>query len=90
MLKGRERVWGVSSNTFIIQRIFVKKKRGGKKMSKKTAGIVALIAGIVILGLFLLTDRLGIGVAGFGPVQIAGTIVGAIVIAVGLFLTLKK
>jgi len=42
------------------------------------------------LGLSLLTDRLGIGVAGFGPMQIAGTIVGAIVIALGLFLTLKK
>ena len=59
-------------------------------MNKKTAGIVTLIAGIVILGLFLLTDRLGIGVAGFGPAQIAGTIVGAIVIALGLLLTLKK
>ena len=59
-------------------------------MSKKTAGIVALIAGIVILGLSLLADRLGIGVAGFGPMQITGTIVGAIVIALGLFLTSKK
>ncbi len=59
-------------------------------MSKKTAGIVALIAGIVMLGLSLLADRLGLGVAGFGPMQIAGTIVGAIVIALGLFLTLKK
>ena len=59
-------------------------------MSKKTVGIVALVAGIVILGFFLLTDRLGIGVAGFGPVQIAGTIVGAIVIVLGLFLTSKK
>ena len=59
-------------------------------MSKKTAGIVTLIVGIVILGLFLLADRLGIGVAGFGPMQIAGTIVGAIVIALGLFLILKK
>jgi len=59
-------------------------------MSKKTAGIVALITGIVILGLSLLADRLGLGVAGFGPMQIAGTIVGAIVIALGLFLTLKK
>ncbi len=59
-------------------------------MSKKTTGIVALIAGIVILGLSLLADRLGIGVAGFGPMQITGTIVGAIVIALGLFLTLKK
>ncbi len=59
-------------------------------MSKKTAGIVALITGIVMLGLSLLADRLGLGVAGFGPMQIAGTIVGAIVIALGLFLTLKK
>jgi len=59
-------------------------------MSKKTAGILALIAGIVIFGLFLLADRLGIGVAGFGPMQITGTIVGAIVIALGLFLTSKK
>ena len=59
-------------------------------MSKKTAGILALIAGIVIFGLFLLADRLGIGVAGFGPMQTAGTIVGAIVIALGLFLTSKK
>ena len=59
-------------------------------MSKKTAGIVALIVGIVILGLSLLADRLGIGVAGFGPMQITGTIAGAIVIALGLFLTLKK
>ena len=59
-------------------------------MSKKTAGIVALITGTVILGLSLLADRLGLGVAGFGPMQIAGTIVGAIVIALGLFLILKK
>ena len=59
-------------------------------MSKKTAGILALIVGIVISGLFLLADRLGIGVAGFGPMQTAGTIVGAIMIALGLFLTSKK
>jgi len=59
-------------------------------MSKKTAGIVASIVGIVIFGLSLLADRLGIGVAGFGSVQIVGTILGAIVIALGLFLTLKK
>ena len=37
-------------------------------MSKKTAGIVASIVGIVIFGLSLLADRLGIGVAGFGSV----------------------
>jgi len=68
----------------------LRRKEEEKKMSKKTAGIVALITGIVMLGLSLLADRLGLGVAGFGPMQIAGTIVGAIVIALGLFLTLKK
>jgi len=59
-------------------------------MSKKTAGILTLIVGIVIFGLFLLADRLGIGTAGFGTQQITGTIVGAIVIALGLFLNFKK
>ena len=59
-------------------------------MSKKTAGIVALVVGTVLFGIFLLADRLGIGTAGFGPVQTAGTIVGAIVIALGLFLISKK
>ena len=60
-------------------------------INKKTAGIASLIVGIVILGLSLLADLSGIGtVPGFGPVQIAGTIVGVIVIAVALFLTIKK
>jgi len=60
-------------------------------MSKKTAGIVALVVGTVILVVSLAIDLIGVGASpGFGPVQTAGTIVGAIVIALGLFLTLKK
>jgi hypothetical protein len=57
---------------------------------KKTAGIVLLVVGIVVLLLSLLADPLGIGGPAFGPYQMAGTIAGAIVTVVGLVLTLKK
>jgi len=58
---------------------------------KKTAGIILLVAGIVILALSLAADPLGIGVSPeFGWRQITGAIVGAIAIVVGLVLTLKK
>ena len=58
--------------------------------SKKTAGIVLLVIGIVVLLLSLLAYPIGIGGPAFGLYQIAGTIVGAIVTVVGLVLTLKK
>jgi len=58
---------------------------------KKTAGIVLLVVGMVILVLSLAADPIGIGGSpGFGPRQIVGVIVGAIVTVVGLVLTLKK
>ena len=58
---------------------------------KKTAGIVLLVVGIVVLLLALLADVIRIGGgAAFGPRQIAGTVAGAIVTVVGLVLTLKK
>ena len=57
---------------------------------KKTAGIVLLVVGIVVLLLSLLAYPLGIGGPTFGPYQIAGTVAGAIVTVVGLVLTLKK
>lgn len=58
---------------------------------KKTAGIVVLVVGIVILVLSLAADSIGIGgYPGWGPYQIAGAAVGAIVTIVGLVLTLKK
>jgi hypothetical protein len=60
------------------------------EMGGKTAGIVVLVVGIVILLLSLLADAMGIGGGGFGPRQIAGTVVGAVVTIVGLVLTLKK
>ena len=60
-------------------------------MGSKTAGIVLLVVGIVVLLLSLAADPIGIGGhLGFGPYQIVGAIVGAIVAIVGLVLTLKK
>ncbi|MDH4137492.1 MAG: hypothetical protein OEW09_12380 [Anaerolineae bacterium] len=59
--------------------------------SKKTAGIVLLVVGIVVLLLSLVADPIGIGGhLGFGLYQVVGAIVGAIVAIVGLVLTLKK
>jgi len=60
-------------------------------MGGKTAGIVLLVVGIVVLLLSLLADSIGIGVNPiFGRSQIIGTIAGAIVTVVGLVLTLRK
>ena len=57
---------------------------------KKTAGIVLIVVGIIVLLLSLGADPVGIGSPGFGYRQIVGTIVGAIVTVIGLVLTLKK
>lgn len=60
-------------------------------VNKKTIGIVLLVAGIIALGLSLAADAIGIGSqTGFGWQQIAGTVAGAVVTAVGLFLTLRS
>jgi hypothetical protein len=61
------------------------------KMGGKTAGIVLLVVGIVVLLLSLLADVIGVGGNPiFGRNQIMGTIAGAIVTVVGLVLTLRK
>jgi hypothetical protein len=61
------------------------------KMGGKTAGIVLLVVGIVVLLLSLLADAIGVGGNPiFGRNQIIGTIAGAIVTVVGLVLTLRK
>ena len=58
---------------------------------KRIAGIVLLTVGILILVLSLGVDIIWIGrTPGFGPYQIGGTIVGAIVMIVGAVLTFKK
>jgi hypothetical protein len=74
---------------------FRKEKLPGEEVrqmgSKKTTGIALFVAGIVILILSLVANSIGLGNPSvFGWIQIAGTIVGAIAAAVGLFLTLKK
>ena len=61
-------------------------------MGKNTLGIVLLVVGIVIVVVSLAADPLGLGSGNvaFGPRQIAGTIVGAIVAVVGVVLRLRK
>ena len=59
--------------------------------AKKTLGIILLVVGIVILVLSLTADLIGIGrTPGFRHQQITGTVIGAIVMVVGLILTLRK
>ena len=58
---------------------------------KKTAGIILLVVGAVILLLSLISEVLGIGSSpGYGRQQIVGIIVGVIMGAVGVVLTVKK
>ena len=58
---------------------------------KKKVSIILLVVGIGLLIASLLADVIGIGKdPGFGSQQTMGTIAGAIVTAVGLFLTFKK
>ena len=58
---------------------------------KKTAGIVSLVVGILILVGSLAADliysRAG---SGFGYAQIGGTLVGVLVILIALILTFRK
>ena len=54
---------------------------------KKSVGILLAVIGIALLVIAVLADPLGIGAQpGFGYKQIAGTVVGAIVLACGLIL----
>ncbi len=60
------------------------------EMDKKTFSTAVLVVGIVILMASLFADNIGIGShAGFGPYQAVGSVVGALVAAVGLFFTVK-
>ena len=58
---------------------------------RRTAGIVLLVVGIIILVLSLFADTVGLGGSNsvFGPYQIAGIVIGAILAVVGLVLTRK-
>lgn len=53
--------------------------------AKRTAGLVSLVAGVVIVFLSVAADYIGIGAfPGFGYKQIVGTILGLIMIFAGL------
>ena len=61
---------------------------------RKIAGIVIIILGIIGLIISVFANVIDVGPIGnnldFGPLQITGTILGVIFIAVGGFLTFKK
>jgi hypothetical protein len=60
-------------------------------LPKETAIIVLLVVGIGLLAASLLADVIGIGdYPGFGNQQTMGAVAGVLVIAAGLFFTLKK
>ena len=59
-------------------------------MTNKTGPVLVLVIGIGLLVVSLLADVIGVGDdPGFGSQQTMGTIVGVLIAAVGLYLTLK-
>jgi hypothetical protein len=60
-------------------------------MSRRNVGIVLFVLGLVLMVVSLAADVLQIGVGlGFGWRQITGSAVGALGVAVGAWLVLKK
>ena len=58
---------------------------------QNAATLILLVVGIGLLSASLLADVIGIGdVPGFGSQQTMGTIAGAVIAAVALFLTLRR
>ena len=58
--------------------------------SNKIASILVLVIGIALLAASLLADVIGLGDdPGFGNQQTMGTVAGVVIIAIGLFLTLR-
>jgi LPXTG-motif cell wall-anchored protein len=59
--------------------------------TRKLFGIVLLVVGMVFFILSLIADLVGVGSShGFGPQQIIGIILGAILAVVGFFLFRKN
>ncbi|MBN1931661.1 MAG: hypothetical protein JW786_08655 [Desulfobacterales bacterium] len=59
--------------------------------TKKTIGIIVLIIGVILLILSLAADVVRLGVSpNFGPIQIAGTVIGALIVVIGILLLRKK
>jgi hypothetical protein len=60
-------------------------------VSKKIAGIALIALGMLLLGVSAAADVLGLGTrAGFGWLQLLGTIVGLGVALIGFWLTRRK
>jgi predicted phage tail protein len=59
-------------------------------MSKKTLGILLIVLGVILAGVSLTADTIGIGVGAFGTKQYLGTAIGIIVAFVGVWLALSK
>ncbi len=60
-------------------------------LSNKTASIVVLVLGVGLLVVSLSADVTGIGDdPEFGPKQIMGTVAGALITVVGLYLIFKR
>ncbi|RPJ25448.1 MAG: hypothetical protein EHM33_14510 [Chloroflexi bacterium] len=57
-------------------------------MTKKTLGLVLIVLGIVLLGISLAADQLGVGTAVgvMGWKQWTGTVVGALLFLAGIWL----
>ena len=59
-------------------------------MNKKALNVTILVIGIAVLLVSLFADPIGVGdYPGFGREQTAGSIAGALITAIGLYLTIK-
>ena len=60
-------------------------------MSIKLAGIILIVVGVIAAALFFTADLIGIGgKPGFGYFQMAGVVVGIVVLVAGIILVLRK
>ena len=59
-------------------------------MSNKTYGILLVVVGVLIVLVVVLAVPLHLSAGGFGYKKIAAVVVGAIALAAGLFLSLRK
>ena len=59
-------------------------------MGKKKLGVILLVVGLIVLVVALGANLVGIGSPGFGTKQIAGSVLGIVVAAIGAVFMLQK
>ncbi len=60
-------------------------------MSSKTAGLIVAVGGVLVALFFALLDVIGLGnPARFGYYQIGGTVIGVLILIVGLVIYLRQ